>query len=655
MKDKAHASRRQHYPLPVFGVIMLLLLISIPAAALAQETPDEQPRIQVLTGRIFADELLQYRLPALREGDTLYVEMSNISGNLDPLLLLTTPEDFSEELLVEMRAELASRTAAGVDPVLAAVEIVRANVLAGNDNYDRTSTAAFAFDIPQDGDYLLLARSTLTNDTFGDYKLVIGLNAPDVLDGRAAATGDEIAFLDREASGIASAVQAIEGELNAEQHQWFYTVPTVDAQDTLYARVETLSGDLVPVLELSDYSGRLLRQANATGQAPTAAFEFSAGAATDNLRITVRAWADGETATAGEYRLLVGLNEPAVLQGTAEPEGRPPISGAIPVTVSVILQQITGVDQKSENYGGVYYLQLDWQDPSQAFNPDDCQCNIKSYTGPGFNKLVSDEAFVWPAFTIFNQQNNRWIQNQGLIIAADGRMRYFERFTTTLQAPDFNFRAFPFDQQQFFLRVDALYPQTYYQFLGPPELSTLGDQLGEEEWVITEYGTSTGEVGGVGDLPSSRFSFGFQARRHLNFYIMRIFLPTLLIIIVSYFTFFLQNYSKRIDVTSANLLVFVAFNFTISDDLPRLGYLTFMDAILAGVFVITALSLAFNVYLRRLEIKGKEERARKIDSYTLWLYPTLYIVGGIILTIYFLLPDYWEGIATWFSQTFAFA
>jgi hypothetical protein len=196
-----------------------------------------------------------------------------------------------------------------------------------------------------------------------------------------------------------------------------------------------------------------------------------------------------------------------------------------------------------------------------------------------------------------------------------------------LQAPDFDFRRFPFDTQRFFIRIDNLWPEWSFNYAPLEGFSEVGQQLGEEEWVVTKHEVTFDSITESYDRPVSRFIFAFQAKRHITYYFFRILMPLIIIIVVAWFSFFLKDYNKRVDVAGANLLIFIAFNFTISSDLPRLGYLTFLDTIMATTFVITGVVVIISYQLRRMIIDGKEDQVHRIDKYIRWFYPLAYILG----------------------------
>jgi len=275
-------------------------------------------------------------------------------------------------------------------------------------------------------------------------------------------------------------------------------------------------------------------------------------------------------------------------------------------------------------------LQMDWQDDELAFSPDECQCRYKLFSGDQFVNYAVENGLGWPEFTVFNQQGNRWTQNQLVILRPDGEATYFERFSTTLQAPDFDFRLFPFDTQEFFIRIDSLFPEERVVYEELEGFTAVGEQLGEEEWVITSFDTSVSsqEFG-------SRFSFRFVAQRHRTFYVYRILVPLALIMAVAWVTFFLADYTKRIEVTAANMLAFIAFNFTVSDDLPHLGYLTLMDVIMISIFIQSVLGVVLNVYLKRLELSGRKALAERIDKYTLLAFPVVFVLVVALVVLLF--------------------
>jgi hypothetical protein len=532
-----------------------------------------------------------------------------------------------EDFVTEVNLAIAE----GRDPLVAISQIADGLFLAWDDDSGAGYAAAFEFTVPADGDYRLLVTSTPAQDTFGNYRLLVGLDTPEVLTGEARPTGDTIAILDEAASRINVAVQEVTGTLSGDDPATFFDLNPVNAGDTLYVFVEATSGDLAPIIVLNDFGGKPLRSGNFSGQQTSATLQYTFEDDSSNDRLDVFSRRQGGPCTAGDFRLLVGINEPQVLTGEAASTGQPVLRQPIEVRVGIRMQQITDMDQKAENFGVVASLQVEWQDPALAFSPDSCQCSYKTFRGEDFGRFVTTSGIDWPASTLFNQQGNRWTQNRIVVVWPNGEALYFERFSTTLQAPDFNFRMFPFDTQQFFIHVDALFPEQMYVFRELEGFSGLGEQLGEEEWLVTDFGTSVSSQTASTQSESSRFTFGFQARRHLQFYVFRFLLPLLIIIIVSWVTFFLKDYGKRVDVAGANMLLFIAFNFTISDDLPRLGYLTLMDTILVTTFLVTALVIVFNVYLKRLEVDGKGALAQRIDKYGIWLYPLAYLIGIVLV------------------------
>jgi hypothetical protein len=587
--------------------------------------------VQELSGRIEPGQAIIYDLPGLQAGETLYAYADGTSGDLDPFLAVARPDLTPGRVRTEFANDVNRSLAAGEDPLGVIPETAGRYFLAWNDDTNGTYNSALQHRIPADGDYLLIVIGSPAKrgQTFGDYRLLIGIDTPQVLAGQAEPTGATIAILNASVSKMRVGVQEVTGDLSANTSSTFYIVSPVETNDTLYAFIEATSGNLIPAMVLRDYGGKpLAAVAPATGTT-SATLQYTFSGASSNNRLEVLSSPLNGANTTGDFRLLTGLNAPGVLGGNESPGGRSVLQDPIPVKVGVELDQITSVDQVSENFAAVTNIWMEWTDPALAFSPDECNCRVKIYRS--VDDFVAAEGSRWPEFTLYNQQAQRWTQNQIIVVQPNGTATYFEHFWTTLQAPDFNFRAYPFDTQDFYIRIDSLYPEELYVYEPWPEKTVVGTQLGEEEWYITAYDTNVSSTQIT--TQNSRYSFHFEAARHLTFYIFRILVPILIIILLTYITFLLRDYGKRAEVASANLLLFIAFNFTIAGDLPRLGYLTFLDAILVTIFVITGATVAYNLYLKWLATERQKEIAERIDRLMIWLYPAAYLAALIAIVV----------------------
>ncbi len=315
---------------------------------------------------------------------------------------------------------------------------------------------------------------------------------------------------------------------------------------------------------------------------------------------------------------------------------RPP-DEPLQAEVGIEINQITGVDQKAENFGAVVTLRIKWRDPLLGFDEVKEGRDFLIMSIGSLLDRANEVGTLAPSLIIKNQQGNLWVNEAFAVVQADGTAAVFEQSTLTLQAPLFNFTRYPFDRQKFYVEVVSNLPLEYIEFVAMEEDWGLSDMLGEEEWILENASMEVSTDKGLTGIESSSIALVFEGRRHLQYYVTRIFVPMLVLIVVSWATFFLDEYRRRIEIAGSNLLVFVGFNWIISDSLPKLGYLTFLDAILQFMFVVTGGVIVVNVALRRIKQGGREDLARQIDNYVIkWIYPFGYL-GAVLLAIYIFL------------------
>ncbi len=622
--------------------VVLFGAYRVPVNAQGETT---QASVQQIDGRIQPGAGIHvYRLADLAPGDVLYVYMRATSGNLDPFVALLDGSADLAAVQAQYQEDLQQLLAAGGDVAPGLEELRNRTFLVWDDDSGQGYAAALEFPDTAGGDYQLLVGASLSalgRITAGEYNLTVGINTPQVLTGEAQASvtqsGKAIAVLDREALGVVQRVSEITGTISATQPMASLELVDFDPGDTLQVFVETTSGSLRPQAVVRDFGGKGQAAANVGGQQATAVLEhaLAEGGSGYTVDITGAPGLDG-LPTAGEFRAVVGFNTPQVMSGQADAAAAPSLKSPTPVQVGIKIDRISDVDSSGEDFTVIGSLRMDWQDANLAFSPDSCNCRVKLYTEKEFDRFLADAQSRWPDFSFFNQQANRWVQNRAVAVWPDGRARYAERFTTTFQA-DFDFQKYPFDVQQFPIYVDMILPNNVYQLVPLPDYSAISPDHGEDEFIVgdLEIAPSTVNDSAGAQRPTSRMTFSFEAPRHLNYYVLQIFVPILLIILISWFTFFLKDYSRRIEAAAANILLFIAFSFSLAGNYPRLGYVTFLDAIMAVTFIVNTLVLLYNVQLKRMESKGETERVDRIDRFFDWAYPLSYLLLIAVVALLF--------------------
>lgn len=315
----------------------------------------------------------------------------------------------------------------------------------------------------------------------------------------------------------------------------------------------------------------------------------------------------------------------------------------LPTTVGVQLELVglSRIDPASEGFPtftSELLLVARWHDPRLALPADDPRrddAEPRRYFGHAATERV--EAIWSPDLAIENEEGPRTIEHREIEITADGHVRYVERLSVTAHA-EVDLRRFPFDTQRLELRIAPFTWDVEHVRL---EL-TDGRVDFDAEHTNLEW-TLLGVEGQVHtedrlrlDKPVSTLEAHVVVKRKAGFYLYKLLLPLILIVIFTWSAFWMRREASagRMQRTFIALLTVVAFHHIVAGHLPRISYLTFVDAVVYAAFLSVGATLLQVVRIHNADQAGDEERARRLERLGRWAHPLGF--GGTIVVLWLL-------------------
>lgn len=332
-------------------------------------------------------------------------------------------------------------------------------------------------------------------------------------------------------------------------------------------------------------------------------------------------------------------DEPTALEVSAQVT--PPASPTrVRAAITVLaLNRVSPPSEAFPTFDATVMLTSRWRDPRLAFDAAEEGDERRVYLNEEAAEQLRE---MWgPGLVIENEDGERSGDSQLLIIRNDGMVTLEEVFDARFHVP-FDLRAFPFDTQQLrFVVSSTTWNSRHVVLEAIDDRLTVDDEVNVPDW---DLGAMRAVIEDAHEArsgtPFSEMRIDVPAVRRPGFYLSKVMLPLLVIVACTWTTFWMtgEGAPTRLQRMFIALLSIVAFTQVIAQHLPRISYVTFLDAVMYAAFASTGLTLIQVVATHRAEARGAKDVAVKLDRIARVAFPV-----GFALTIAALFAFYREG------------
>jgi hypothetical protein len=302
----------------------------------------------------------------------------------------------------------------------------------------------------------------------------------------------------------------------------------------------------------------------------------------------------------------------------------------VDVKVGLFLTNLIEVDEVKEMFHISGYLFMTWKDPRLAFSP------AAANTDRSYNP---DSIWV-PRVFLVNAVAQREKTNVNISGNPDGTMHYLELFKAELTT-SFYLEPFPFDSESLEMFVEPFLDERNTMTLEyDKQVGGVGTEPFVElaQWKILGIrGTGRRHAIGSTGKEISELEIDLVVQRRYLYYIWKVFLPLLAIVAIAYSAFWIKtsDYYTQISITLTAILTEIAFLFAISSSLPKVPYLTFIDAFFLVSFAFSSACIVELVVVHQSLEWSRAEYAERVRTISRILYPVIYVVVLVVIALVF--------------------
>ncbi|XP_007249172.3 gamma-aminobutyric acid receptor subunit beta-3 isoform X4 [Astyanax mexicanus] len=269
---------------------------------------------------------------------------------------------------------------------------------------------------------------------------------------------------------------------------------------------------------------------------------------------------------------------------------RPDFGGApVAVGMSIDVASIDMVSEVNMDYTLTMYFQQYWRDKRLAYAGIPLNLTL--------DNRVADQ--LWVPDTYFLNDKKSFVhgvtvKNRMIRLHPDGTVLYGLRITTTA-ACMMDLRRYPLDEQNCTLEIESYGYTTddiEFYWKGGDNAVTGVSRIELPQFSIVDYKlVSRNVVFSTGAYP--RLSLSFKLKRNIGYFILQTYMPSILITILSWVSFWI-NYdasAARVALGITTVLTMTTINTHLRETLPKIPYVKAIDMYLMGCFVFVFLAL----------------------------------------------------------------